>query len=255
MKAVILAAGRGMRMEQQTAEQPKCLLQLAGKSLLQWQIEALTASGITDILVVRGYLKEKLHPELYPWFAKSMVLDNPQWSYSNMVRTLLVSFPYLDTADILVSYADIVYHPEHIQALMAAEGAICLTYDTQWESLWRLRQEHPLNDVETFQVLEGKLIEIGKTPQCIEDIQGQYMGLLKLTTSGRNIITRFLEDVPEHAIDQLDMTTLLQKLLMIPTHISAVPVVGKWCECDTYNDMLQYEKMLSQGGWSHDWRS
>ena len=57
---VILAAGRGSRMKSLTDEKPKCLLNLAGKSLLFWQIEALRKAGINNILVVSGYKGELL---------------------------------------------------------------------------------------------------------------------------------------------------------------------------------------------------
>ena len=60
MKAIILAAGRGSRMCQLTEEQPKCLTKLAGKSLLEWQQEALKATGIQEIVVVGGYRYEDL---------------------------------------------------------------------------------------------------------------------------------------------------------------------------------------------------
>ena len=51
MKAMIFAAGLGTRLKPFTDSHPKALLPLAGKTLLQWQIERLRAAGITDIVV------------------------------------------------------------------------------------------------------------------------------------------------------------------------------------------------------------
>jgi len=51
MKAMIFAAGLGTRLKPFTETHPKALLPLAGKTLLQWQIERLRAAGITDIVV------------------------------------------------------------------------------------------------------------------------------------------------------------------------------------------------------------
>ena len=48
MKAIILAAGRGSRMENLTEEKPKCLVELKGQTLLDMQINALQAAGITE---------------------------------------------------------------------------------------------------------------------------------------------------------------------------------------------------------------
>jgi len=51
MKAMIFAAGLGTRLKPLTDTMPKALLPLAGKPLLQWQVEKLRDAGITDIIV------------------------------------------------------------------------------------------------------------------------------------------------------------------------------------------------------------
>ena len=55
MNAIILAAGRGSRMKNLTSDKPKCLVQLNGKTLIQWQLDALNQAGISNIAVVTGY--------------------------------------------------------------------------------------------------------------------------------------------------------------------------------------------------------
>ena len=51
MKAMIFAAGLGTRLKPLTNTLPKALVPLAGKTLLQWQIEKLKAAGIIDIVI------------------------------------------------------------------------------------------------------------------------------------------------------------------------------------------------------------
>mgnify|MGYP003993207777 FL=1 len=60
MKAIILAAGRGSRMGGLTEELPKCLVQLHGKTLLEWQIAALRRGGVEEIAIVTGYRRKQL---------------------------------------------------------------------------------------------------------------------------------------------------------------------------------------------------
>ena len=60
MKAIILAAGRGSRMKNLTERNPKCLVELHGKSLLDRQLDALNMANIEDIAIVTGYRREML---------------------------------------------------------------------------------------------------------------------------------------------------------------------------------------------------
>ena len=61
MKAIIIAAEPGSRLKNLTNDKPKCLLEIAGKSLLQYQIDTLRSCGITNISVIKGYKKEKIN--------------------------------------------------------------------------------------------------------------------------------------------------------------------------------------------------
>ena len=59
MRAIILAAGSGLRLNQHTKDIPKALLDLNGKSILERQISLLREYGINEIFVVTGYKREK----------------------------------------------------------------------------------------------------------------------------------------------------------------------------------------------------
>ncbi len=61
MQAVIMAGGKGTRLRSITNDEiPKPMAPIAGKPILQWQIECLRRSGVTDILLIIGYLSEKI---------------------------------------------------------------------------------------------------------------------------------------------------------------------------------------------------
>lgn len=247
--AVILAAGRGSRMKGLTEACPKCLLELAGHPLLYWQQAALRDAGLQRLIVVRGYHADMLCGDFE-------TVDNPRWAETNMVRTLLCAFPLLQQAgDVIVSYADIVYHSAHVRALGVLRGDICLTYDTRWEELWRLRQENVLEDAETFRQEGGRLLEIGGRPQHLDEVQGQYMGLLKFSPEGRRRVAAYVESLSPSQGDKLDMTSLLRALLAQGEDIRVCPVAGGWCECDTPEDIQHYEQRLREGAWPHDWRT
>lgn len=250
-KAVILAAGRGSRMLDETADRPKCLVELAGKALLEWQLESLKAAGIDNIAVVAGYRADDLNA--YAKRYRFELLTNPDWEKTNMVSTLLAARPWIDNQDTVVSYADIVYPARHIESLMGSASPIAITYDTEWEALWRLRNDDPLADAETFREVGGRLIEIGGKPRSIEEVQGQYMGLLRFREAGWRAVDAMVVSLGEK-IAKTDMTSLLRLLLSNGADIGAIPVAGCWCEVDNGRDRDCYEAALKAGGWDHDWR-
>lgn len=55
MKAVILAAGKGTRMRELTADVPKPMLKVQGKPILEWILEGLLANGIREVCIITGY--------------------------------------------------------------------------------------------------------------------------------------------------------------------------------------------------------
>lgn len=250
--AIILAAGRGSRMKDLTTVQPKCLLELAGKPLLHWQTRALRAAGIRRILVVRGYAAECIQGEFE-------TAENSRWAETNMLSTLLCADSFVQdaftrgTERIIVSYSDIVYHHEHVQKLLACDKSVAMTFDTQWEALWRLRFDDVLLDAETFRQEGGILLEIGGKPQSISDIHGQYMGLLSFDRPGWTALLNLCAELGK-AVDKTDMTGFLRLMMAKSVCIGAVPVSGKWCEADNATDLQHYENALAKGNWSHDWR-
>lgn len=251
--AVILAAGRGSRMLALTARRPKCLVELAGRPLLHWQLDALRAAGIPRILVVRGYAAHCLAGD----FATA---ENPRWAETNMVASLLCAGGFAREffagggRRLIISYSDIVYHPDHVRRLSGATEDMAITYDTEWEALWKLRFEDVLSDAETFRQEEGLLREIGGRAASLAEIHGQYMGLLSFSRTGWERLTAACAGLGPAAVDKLDMTGLLRLLLAHETRIEAVPVAGRWCEADSGSDLKTYEAALARGAWSHDWR-
>lgn len=60
MKAVILAGGEGRRLRPLTNDRPKPMLEVAGKPIIEWQIEWMKSYGINSFVIVAGYMKDKL---------------------------------------------------------------------------------------------------------------------------------------------------------------------------------------------------
>ncbi len=242
MRGLILAAGRGSRLADATADRPKALVELGGAALLDWQVEAMRGAGIGELGLVRGYRGDAFEGRGLSLFA------NPRWAETNMVMSLAAARPWLESVPCVVSYADIFYPAEAVRRLVAAEGEIVLAYDPDWLVLWSQRFADPLADAETFRIDDaGRIREIGGKTQDAADIEGQYVGLFRLTPPGWRRIAAFLDALEPSIRDKLDMTGLFRRLIAAGADIRGVAIPGPWGEIDQQSDRTLYEAMIARG--------
>jgi choline kinase len=243
LRAVILAAGRGSRMGALGDGRPKCLVELEGQPLIARQIAALRHGGVDQIGVVRGYRADLIDFPDLTYFA------NERWSETNMVMSLAAAATWLCAGPVIVSYADIFYRGSLVRGLAGAPGQLVITYDRAWRDLWTRRFADPLTDAETFRLDgAGQLLEIGGRTTRIEDIEGQYMGLLKFTPPAWSVIEKLLSTLDAAIRDRLDMTGLLRRLLAArELPIGTFGTDGQWGEIDNPEDVALYRNMVRDG--------
>ncbi len=242
MKAVILAAGRGSRMMKLTQDRPKCLVELGGRSLLDLQLNALGAGGARDIAVVGGYRSEFFDGR------NVTVFENARWAETNMVASLMCAASWLREEPCIVSYSDIFYPIETVRRIIKGVGDVLITFDPEWEPLWRARFADPLSDAETFKLdSEGRVTSIGGRAKTLDEINGQYMGLLKFTPAGWREVERYVSGFTPDKRDKIDMTQLLSQLINEGVEIRAVPTVPGWGEVDSESDLDYYTGEVNAG--------
>jgi L-glutamine-phosphate cytidylyltransferase len=243
MRAVILAAGRGSRLGHLGADRPKCLVEFAGKPLIERQIAALRRGGVDEIGVVRGYRAEMIDLPGLSYFL------NQRWAETNMVMSLTTAAAWLRSGPAIVSYGDIFYRSELVRGLADAPGQMVISYDRDWRRLWTRRFVDPLADAETFRIdAGGRLLEIGGRTTRIDEIQGQYMGLFKFTPPAWSIVEALLATLDAPIRDKLDVTGLLRRLLAgNELGIGTFATDGQWGEIDNAQDVALYEDMVRAG--------
>lgn len=237
MKAIILAAGRGSRMQSMTEANPKCLVELHGEPLLHHQLRSLREAGIEEVAIVTGYRSDMLQGYGDHQF------HNPRWAETNMVSSLATASEWLRAGPCIVSYSDIFYESGAVRLLMESDSPLAIVYDPDWERLWRDRFGDPLLDAETFRLGEGDaLTEIGGKPETVDEIEGQYMGLLRFTPQAWEDFEAMRQALSDQRRDKLDMTSALQNTIdrgNIP--VTAIAYRGSWGEIDSAEDLLVYQ--------------
>jgi UDP-N-acetylglucosamine diphosphorylase / glucose-1-phosphate thymidylyltransferase / UDP-N-acetylgalactosamine diphosphorylase / glucosamine-1-phosphate N-acetyltransferase / galactosamine-1-phosphate N-acetyltransferase len=109
MKAVILAAGKGTRMRGLTQDLPKPMLEVQGKPVLEWIIERLAQSGISDFCIITGYLAEKIEQHFNQgdsWGARICYARQEVQNGTGKAPELARQFVGAD--DFLLTYGDIL---------------------------------------------------------------------------------------------------------------------------------------------------
>jgi len=237
MKAILLVAGEGKRLRPFSENIPKCMVKLNQRPLIEYQIDILKSQGIEEIIMVSGYHSDKL--KKYP--AKHVL--NNRFESTNMLYTLFCAGDFLE-GEVLVSYGDIVYSPKILKALIQSNKNINISIDLNWYSYWSLRNDNPFDDAETLKYKDDfSITDIGQKPKSIQDIQAQYMGLVKLNNTGCEIFKeeylklKLLYKDNHKYLDNLYMTDFLQYILRNGHSITGVPVTEKWIEIDTVSDL------------------
>lgn len=259
MKAIVVAAGRGSRLVPHTDRYPKCFIPFAGKTLLDWQRAALERSGVSEVVVVRGYKGENFDA------AGLRCFDNPNWATTNMVYSLLCARDaILDGDDWIISYGDILYEPRVVDSLNAAAGRCAVVIDRAWRRLWSARFETPLDDAESLRLnQDGTIAEIGQKVASLDVIEGQYIGLLRFKADAMADLVSFYESARDgdawlrgRLLEKCFMTDLLQGFIDSGQAIHAAPTDGGWVEFDTPEDLALYEGLHAAGTldqfWSHE---
>ncbi len=249
MKGIILAAGLGTRLKPLTDAKPKCLVPWKGRPIIDHILDAMEKTGLRDIVVVDGAFKEVLRDHLQ---ARPLrFYTNPRFAQTNMVASLFSAEAEMND-DLIISYADIIYTPALLKRLMESSADVAVVVDKDWKRLWALRMSDPLTDAETLKLdAQDFILELGKKPKGYQEIQGQYMGLIKFSRKMMDELKSFYHTLDTQALydgkpfDSMYMTSFLQLIIDRLSPIQAVLVHGGWLEIDSLQDLHAYETLES----------
>jgi choline kinase len=152
-KAIIVAAGRGKRLGNETDEIPKCMVKVAGRSILHWQLRALEAAGVSDFVIVRGYRGDCISAPGH----SVRFIENPEWASNNILASLLYAADEME-GGFYFSYSDIVFAPAVATQLRdetANAPPAALIVDRRWQDAYVGRTLHPVSEAELARVVEG----------------------------------------------------------------------------------------------------
>ena len=185
MKAIIIAAGLGIRLNPLTNDKPKCMLEIKGKTILQHQLDAFHANGITDISIIKGYKKEGID------YAGLKYYVNDNYRNNNILNSLFYAEKEMNN-EFIASYSDIIFGEDVVGKLKESDGDIAIVVDVDWKGYYEERTEHPINEAENVIFdADNNVVEIGKIVSNKRAVDGEFIGMLKCTKRGAKIFKKY----------------------------------------------------------------
>src|SRR5688500_18496230 len=241
-KAIILSAGQGSRLGHLTDDQPKCLIEFNGRTLLDRQLDALAANGVEEAVVVTGFRDDQIEAalerrgELGP---RVRTVFNPFYKVADNLGSLFIALEEI-AGDVLVWNGDTLVS-EELMARVVANGdrdGICVTIDRK-----------PGYDEDDMKVVvddAGRLHAIGKRLD-LATVNAESIGLLAFRGAGAQTFRHAIE----RAIRTPEGTTIWY--LRVIHHIAQEAPVWtldingeEWGEVDFPEDVASAEQLSAR---------
>ena len=182
MIGVILAAGMAKRLRPLTDTKPKCLLEVAGKTLLQRTVEAMVMAGVNEFVIVTGYHEEMIRRFLTDLANNSghlhfTFLNNADYEHNNNIYSLWMASKVVRGKEFLLMDSDILCDPKAVvEVARHKESALALN-------------RHELGEEEMKIIVDTNdhITEISKTCR-VEDAIGESVGIEKMTKEYGNAL-------------------------------------------------------------------
>jgi L-glutamine-phosphate cytidylyltransferase len=248
MRAIIIGAGRGSRLEKETDEIPKTLVEVMGRPMLDWVLEALAAGGIarSDVVFVCGYSEAVLR-ERYPDLT---YVRNEDWENNNILASLLCARAHM-SGGFVSTYADIVYEGAVVDKLVRSPHPIALGCDTEWQRRYVERFQHPESDAEKMRADGSRVIEVSRTIPSVQ-AAGEFIGVMKLDALGAGQLLDAYDSVRDtyagrvwrggRPFEKAYLIDLLQHMLEQGLEMHRENTAGGYMEIDTLEDLSHAEK-------------
>jgi choline kinase len=185
MTGIILAAGRGARLNGGNGDMPKCLVTLGGETLLARNIRILRAAGLDEVVVVVGCAAGTVRRSC----SGVTFVENARYAQTNSLYSLWLARALL-TEGFVVMNCDVLVHPQLVVDLLTArhEDALLMAYRDE---------DTTYGDEEMkVRVRAGRVTDISKTMDPAE-ADGENLGIVKFGPSGARALIEEMDRLVE----------------------------------------------------------
>ncbi len=241
MKVILLSAGQGKRLLPLTENLPKCALLLGEKTALEWQLEAVSAAGASEVVVATGFQAGVVRKIVHRFNKLPVrIAHNPFYAYCDNLGTCWIVRHEMTDPFVLIN-GDTMFEPEVFRRLIASRDAHDITLVTNE------KDDYDDDDMKVI-VDNGTLGRVDKKLP-IAEVDGESIGMIRFRGAGVGLFRTQLESM------MLEEATLRRwylsavDLLARQGQVGTVGTAGHgWCEIDDEKD-LAYASVTVPGWW------
>ncbi len=238
MKAIILSAGQGRRLLPLTASLPKCLLKVAGRTILEWQIDTLLQAGIDDIVVVTGYGSEKVDTLISSQYGGMPVrtLYNHRYATSDNLVSCWHARHEMN-GNFLLLNGDTLFEASVLTMLLKCPDApVTVTINS--------KDSYDSDDMKVI-LDHGNLVRIGKQLPT-DQVHGESIGLIRFLGDGPVIFRNALEKAVKEPESSNRWYLSVIDSLASEMAVMTCSITGLlWCEIDYPEDLKHAENIMT----------
>jgi choline kinase len=248
MRAIILAAGRGLRLHQAADQQmPKCLLRFGGLTLLERHLRLLRAAGVSEVVLALGWRHELVEAEIdrIGWHPRPEVVLNERFELGSVLTVHTCAQAMTRGGDVLLMDADVLYHERIMSALVAGDRPVNrVLLDRDFEA-----GEEPVK----LCVRAGVPIELRKqlAPDLRYDTIGESVGFFRFDEAGARRLAAIVADYVGSGRANMPHEEAVRDLLREGSQVVEVADVtgAPWIEIDFPGDVTRAaQEVLPQLG-------
>ncbi|WP_250492012.1 phosphocholine cytidylyltransferase family protein [Caballeronia sp. GAWG1-1] len=237
MRAIILAAGMGLRLVQPEGQQkPKCLLRFGDASLLERHLHLLKAAGVDEVVFVTGFKHEQIEAELagIDWKPKTETVINADFSLGSVLSVHTARDAMTRGGDVLLMDADVLYDERILAPLVAGGSVNRLLIDRDFEA-----GDEPVK----LCVAHGVPVELRKQVAAGLDYDtiGESVGFFRFDQKTAQRLAEIVADYVETGRANLPHEEAVRDLLLEKRHAFDIADVtgAPWIEIDFQNDVTR----------------
>ena len=239
MKAVLLAAGMGVRLQPLTYDIPKCLIRIGNKTLLEHTLENISTIDINEVIIVTGYLSQMIEQAISHINLPISVtfVKNEDFETTGSMYSLYTAKDVIDQ-DIILFESDLLYEPSALQTILNSKHKTGFLVTSRSFSRDEVFICTDMND----RVIDlGKNLPEKKRNQAI----GELVGISKYSLTFLNHLFQFAEKRFKEGVllDHYEETTFFCSSAELPVFVIFHPFLH-WIEIDKEEDLFRAKMFI-----------